>query len=1257
MKIGNIKKNKSFTKGLNGIRNTRKGGKRSTSNKGIIRKRGKTKNSKLHNINEKNNKMKTAKRGFISKKGEVTKDEKKMIIKGSKKNSVVLKSGNKNKEKCKYSSQNEEQNNPKRRYAWLFDKVKKKKKDQTFGSDSVSSNGSSRHSGSEDPGDTPSSEGKRTKYINQNTKKKFVLYKKRKNKKKNKVILSCFQNLGLSEKMCRSISSNLKYNRPTDIQKLCIPKILNRKDIICISKTGSGKSLVYLSTLIDLLGEHSKFFGIRGVIILPTKELVIQIYKLARKICMNYFNLKINIIIGGVSLIKQFDLLKENLDIVICTPGRLSFILEETKLSLEKVEILIIDEADRLLELNYYNDMNNIYKNLHTSFKQTLLISATLPTNVENYFRLKLNNPEVLFVNSDNVISDQLKLHFLFCRSYEKYAVLIKLIFLCKNKKLGKTMIFFCTKYHILFFSKIFNYIKIPHATLYGNSDTSFRIQQINNFTRNNNIQFLLVTDLASRGINITTVQNIINYNLPYSPKLFIHRVGRACRNNLTGYGISLVTYQDILYAYEICFFIGKKLKFYRGDGQCPLGGEDFVNQKETNEVGLSEADVMVPDKKDTVGFSETVVVVAGETDVTVPCETDVAVPGETDVAVPGKTDIIGLSETYLVAPDETDVVVPDETDAVVPDETDAVVPDETDAVIQGERDETKPGEEDNKNHVYIGALNNIGDYIEFIDNLKKDDSELVSLNKSMQASYKLYYSMRPKVSKYASTKCVNKIKKIGGLYKLCLIYHPDELYRNTSNNENELTNKYENSTNLSLLKGGGSVFNNLIKFPENYNKQESTQEISNNENENNEYVRDKLLNVQGGSPSHYRESEKMNHTHKDVISFLHNFQNSKSSNSNRKSNISSNDKAKSISEVVKEKLNKLKEKTKRYKNRKYDSISNDVNELMDSFSFGLSADECDNETSEKWKSNILFNCEEKYDINKEEKKKGKLSKRALKKMLKGQKGEAVSNTIEQVTRKKEEISLDDILKKINQKKMKTDTSAMFDLKTPGFDLLPDEEDELKKQRFIKKQVWDKKKKKFVLREIDTFQGNAITSMDKNNGKKINISTVNNNNSVKSSTAVGIYQKWVKRTKNRINNIGELEEDNKIRDRFKSRQTKNNEKNDKERNIEMLELTHPEITESLSKNIKLTKKQQRLYKKYITGKYDTSTSNILNAPQLKEKKKKSVLQNKIRTDRNFRVKYVRARKKKHERKLKEKYNLKSARSRSLAIIKKKKISK
>lgn len=253
---------------------------------------------------------------------------------------------------------------------------------------------------------------------------------------------------------------------------------------------------------------------------------------------------------------------------------------------------------------------------------------------------------------------------------------------------------------------------------------------------------------------------------------------------------------------------------------------------------------------------------------------------------------------------------------------------------------------------------------------------------------------------------------------------------------------------------------------------------------------------------------------------------------------------------------------------------------------------------------------------------------------------------------------------------MRYNNTSTLDIKNPGFDLPPDETEELNKQRFVKKQIWDKKKRKFVLTEIDTFQTDEFGIKKK----------VNKNKDDKTNSITNLYEKWVKSTKKRIKNVGELEDENDIIPKTKLNKNKNknkkgkknknqnkynndisdnndnnSENEEKQYNINMLKLMHPEISEALSKNNKLTKKQQRIYKKYISGKYiNATTQKDTNTLHNTAKQRKKQLQNRLRTDKKFRTKYLKIKKKKFENKMKRKHNLSSARERSLIILKNKK---
>ncbi|GAB65125.1 DEAD-box family helicase, partial [Plasmodium cynomolgi strain B] len=675
----------------------------------------------------------------------------------------------------------------------------------------------------------------------------------------------------------------------------------------------------------------------------------------------------------------------------------------------------------------------------------------------------------------------------------------------------------------------------------------------------------------------------------------------------------------DLLYAYEICFFIGKKLKFFR-PAAAKVGGT-VETAKVSEPVEITKTSELV----------------------------DAAKTSE-PVEITKTSELVDAAKTSEPA-----------------ENAHATPP---------------------RDVAYLGSLNHVSDYVELVDNQKNADEELTSLSKSILASYKLYYAMRPKVSKYASTKCVNKVNKIGGVYKLCLFYHPDEIYENVPSDgarEEEIPPRGEEPSGKQ--PNGKEPNGKEPSGNQPSEQQPSEQQPSENqpsERQPNEGA-DRKEATNAGDPPGVALAQPKNYTHNEVMTIIHNFQSNDSG------------KVKGISDGIKEKLNKLKERMHTTKRSRSGEATDDVDELMGALAMGLSDHDHDSdyELEHLWKDSENGSAGHSGEGQTEPgNKPKKMSKRALKKKKKEeqqrQKQEEQQNGKEPTSgeptqepplkeappngrtkRSKINIPFDDILKKINKKKIKQETAAAFAIKTPGFDLPPDEEEELNKQRFIKKKVWDMRKRKFVLQEIDTFQSDGFKKKDRRKDVGGAPGKGNHGEGGADEPTSNLYHKWVKRTKNRIKNVGELEDEKNQKGRKTSVRTKqthhhsgdgttsNQLDDEKQTHLQMLKQNHPEITDSLSKNIKLTKKQQRLYKKYLSGRYmdPEPNSSLHKSLSQMQKEKAKMLQKKLRTDKDFRVRYARMKKKRHEQKLREKENLKSARARSLAIVKRKKIGK
>ena len=249
---------------------------------------------------------------------------------------------------------------------------------------------------------------------------------KNKKKKKSFSSRSPFAALGLSAAAAAAAQKQLGFSNPTPIQRAAIPLLLQRRDAILLARTGSGKTAAYLLPLIDFLQAHSSTVGVRGLIIAPTRELIQQIYNIALKI-NKHFLLNISQVIGGVDLQQQFELLSTNPDLLLATPGRLLQLLQENLLQLSAAAAAVIDEADRLLETGWEQQLHLILSYMPLN-KQSVLVSATLPEQLVALSSFALKDPAFIKIDNDKKLPDKLNIKFIFARNNEKIATLLALL-------------------------------------------------------------------------------------------------------------------------------------------------------------------------------------------------------------------------------------------------------------------------------------------------------------------------------------------------------------------------------------------------------------------------------------------------------------------------------------------------------------------------------------------------------------------------------------------------------------------------------------------------------------------------------------------------------------------------------------------------------------------------------------------------------------------------------------------------------------
>ncbi|XP_037548242.1 ATP-dependent RNA helicase DDX54 [Nematolebias whitei] len=381
------------------------------------------------------------------------------------------------------------------------------------------------------------------------------------NKKKKKS--GGFQSMGLSYPVFKGVMKK-GYKVPTPIQRKTVPVILDGKDVVAMARTGSGKTAAFLVPMFEKLKAPQAQTGARALILTPTRELALQTMKFTKELG-KYTGLKTALILGGDRMEDQFAALHENPDIIIGTPGRLMHVIKDMNLKLHSVEYVVFDEADRLFEMGFAEQLQEIIQRLPDT-RQTLLFSATLPKLLVDFARAGLTEPVLIRLDVDSKLSDQIKLSFFHLRVDDKPALLLHLL---RNvvKPQEQTVVFAATKHHVEYLKELLSSENIECAYIYSALDHTARKINIGKFVHRK-AMVLLVTDVAARGIDIPLLDNVINYNFPSKAKLFLHRVGRVGRAGRSGTAYSMICSDEMPYVYDLHLFLGRPVQFATANTQ-----------------------------------------------------------------------------------------------------------------------------------------------------------------------------------------------------------------------------------------------------------------------------------------------------------------------------------------------------------------------------------------------------------------------------------------------------------------------------------------------------------------------------------------------------------------------------------------------------------------------------------------------------------------------------------------------------------------
>lgn len=374
-----------------------------------------------------------------------------------------------------------------------------------------------------------------------------------------------FEQLGLSADLLRAVTDQ-GYKNPTPIQKEAIPAILEGKDVLAGAQTGTGKTAGFTLPMLRRLEVYANSsvsparHPIRALILVPTRELAIQVYESVKNYS-KYTALKSTLVYGGVSIDTQVASIRNGIEILVATPGRLLDHIQQKNLILSKAEILILDEADRMLDMGFLPDIKKIL-GLLSEQRQNLMFSATFSEDIKKLAKQLLREPVLIEVAKKNSVSDLIS-HVVYpIESKSKADLLVHLI---KVKQLKQVLVFHRTKFGADRLAKELVRQGITTAAIHGDKNQQQRCQALDDF-KNGSIQALVATDVAARGLDIDDLSCVVNFELPNNPEDYVHRIGRTGRAGAKGYAISLVCPEEKKILTGIEQLLQKKIKIEKID-------------------------------------------------------------------------------------------------------------------------------------------------------------------------------------------------------------------------------------------------------------------------------------------------------------------------------------------------------------------------------------------------------------------------------------------------------------------------------------------------------------------------------------------------------------------------------------------------------------------------------------------------------------------------------------------------------------------
>lgn len=349
--------------------------------------------------------------------------------------------------------------------------------------------------------------------------------------------VNCFEDFNLSKEVMKSISE-LGWNTPSPIQAQSIIPLLDGRDVVGQAQTGTGKTAAFGIPMIELVNPNLKYN--QGLILAPTRELAVQITEHLSRLA-KYRGVKIVTVYGGDSMQRQTKAINDGVHIVVGTPGRILDHIRQGTLNLKKTKIVVIDEADRMLDMGFIDDIKSILNNTPKE-KQISLFSATLGRNVMQICNRFMKYPEKVLVSKDEIALTQIEQNYIKVESVNKFKLLLNVL---DEHKIERAIIFCKTQNGAARVAKMLSVRRYDAKTLHGGLTQPQRESVIDSFRRGK-LRFLVATDVASRGLDIQDISHIINFNLPQDPEVYFHRIGRTARMEAEGTAISFVSPEEM---------------------------------------------------------------------------------------------------------------------------------------------------------------------------------------------------------------------------------------------------------------------------------------------------------------------------------------------------------------------------------------------------------------------------------------------------------------------------------------------------------------------------------------------------------------------------------------------------------------------------------------------------------------------------------------------------------------------------------------